>query len=236
MKPGYGSTDRLIHDSNDDLKHHTGATILLLVCYAWSHKLHGHVPEMFEVTVSIHSGNHGMAFQKLQDTGLVLESGSLQCHRGTRFLDGHPSARLFFNSLEHIALFQCSKVQLREQANLTAHTGSLSKMAKRELVRQRINSHTRAQRSSLIMNAVGEGDEGSEDLYRRVWSPFMVRGICPESATLHPRPYPRRCVWRSFMARAKHLHHLRPTLLQLPERPTFSTPTNPNPSLTTPTS
>jgi len=65
---------------------------------------------MLEVTISIYSGNGGLAVQKLQNTSLVAESGSLQCPRSTHLLDGHLSSRRFFSGLVHEALSQCSKV------------------------------------------------------------------------------------------------------------------------------
>jgi hypothetical protein len=59
-------THYLIHDPNNSLHHHTSVTLLLLVCNARSQKLHSHVFEMIELTVSIHNGNEGSSLKYLQ--------------------------------------------------------------------------------------------------------------------------------------------------------------------------
>ena len=102
------STHRLIQDSKDSLQLHTSATRLLSFSYARSQKLHRHVFEMLDVTVSIHNRNSGLTFKKLQDMGLMPKGGSLPRCRGSRFLDGNLLARGFLGCLVHIALFQCS--------------------------------------------------------------------------------------------------------------------------------
>lgn len=89
-------THHLIHDPNNSLYHHTSATLLLLVCDARSQKLHSHVFEMIELTVSIHNGNEGSSLKYLQYSGLMLENGSLHFIRDARLLDSHKLIRTTF--------------------------------------------------------------------------------------------------------------------------------------------
>ena len=89
-------THHLIHDPNNSLHHHTSATLLLLVCDARSQKLHSHVFEMVELTVSIHNGNEGSSLKYLQYSGLMLENGSHHFIRDARLLDSHNVIRTTF--------------------------------------------------------------------------------------------------------------------------------------------
>ncbi len=65
-------------------------------------------------------------FQKLQHTGLMPESGSLQCPRDTRFLDSHLSSRPFVGRLEHVALSIAGNERSAMGTDLRAHIGTTS--------------------------------------------------------------------------------------------------------------
>lgn len=54
-------THRLIHQANDGL-HHNSSAILLQLCYTRSQKIHSHILEMLQLTVSIYNGNGEVSF------------------------------------------------------------------------------------------------------------------------------------------------------------------------------